>query len=112
MKWGLLWFDDASDDLAAKVTRAVAAFVERYGTVPDSCYVHPSALGNGVKAGMTVAGVQVWGRRETLCHHFWVGPEEKDKRRRRSCARMGTEMPLAIRGELDERCQRSGSYLA
>ena len=84
MKEGLLWYDDSGRDLADKVGQAARRYRKKFGTPPDACYVHPSILkGNGkVKE---VSGIRVMALPSVLRHHFWLGREEK--RRRRKAAR-------------------------
>lgn len=79
MKIGLLWFDDdPKRDLAEKVTRAAERYREKYGTAPDTCYVHTSALsGNGNTANIKVGQIQVATLPSTLLHHLWIGQEEQ-----------------------------------
>ena len=90
MKVGLLWYDDdPGRDLAEKVGRAARRYRQKFGTAPDVCYVHPSALtsassvepsGNG--RVRKVGKVRVAPLPSMLRHHFWVGREEKQQRRR------------------------------
>jgi len=87
MKEGLLWYDDSPGrDLAEKIGRAARRYRQKFGTAPDVCYVHPSALGgwstsdsNGKVQKM--GGVRVSSKPSVLRHHFWVGREEKRRRR-------------------------------
>ena len=87
MKMGLLWYDDdPRRDLAEKIGRAARRYRQKFGTSPDVCYVHPSALsGNGQAAGgrrqgaRKVGGVRVAPLPSVLRHHFWLGQEEKQK---------------------------------
>lgn len=83
MKQGLLWYDDSpGHDLAEKIGRAARRYRKKFGTVPDVCYVHPSALdGNGNGKEQKVGGVRVSSRPSVLRHHFWVGQEEKQRSR-------------------------------
>ena len=78
MKEGLLWYDDSPGrDLAEKVKRAARRYKQKFGTVPDVCYVHSSALDGSVQ---NVDGVRVSSRPTVLRHHFWVGVEEKQQK--------------------------------
>nr|HID14985.1 hypothetical protein [Anaerolineae bacterium] len=82
MKVGLLWYDDDPGcDLAEKIGRAARRYRQKFGTSPDVCYVHPSALsGNGQVR--KVGGVRVAPLPSVLRHHFWLGREEKRRVRR------------------------------
>ncbi len=41
---GLLWYDESSLPLAAKLQRAAVRYREKHGGWPNVCYLHPSAL--------------------------------------------------------------------
>jgi hypothetical protein len=86
MKEGLLWYDDSpGHDLSEKIKRAARRYKQKFGTVPDVCYVHSSALnGNGNGKVQKVGGVRVSSRPTVLRHHFWVGREEKQRPRRKT----------------------------
>lgn len=80
MKVGLLWFDDnPGSDLETKVRRAVAHYERKHGASPDTCYVHPSLLGDNRKVKQ-VGTVVVRPRRATSPNHFWLGREENRER--------------------------------
>jgi hypothetical protein len=73
---GLLWLDaDKKRDLAEKVARAVDRYHYKFGEHPDVCYVHPSALDNGL---IELDGVRVIPATNVLKHHFFVGINGKD----------------------------------
>lgn len=79
MKEGLLWYDDSpGHDLAEKIGRAARRYKQKFGTTPDVCYVHPSAL-NGNGKAHKVGQVRVSSRPSVLRHHFWVGREKKQQ---------------------------------
>ena len=81
MKEGLLWYDDSpGHDLSEKIKRAAQKYKQKFGTVPDVCYVHSSAL-NG--KAQKVGGIRVSSRPTMLRHHFWVGQEKKQHSRRK-----------------------------
>jgi hypothetical protein len=84
MKEGLLWYDDSGRDLADKVGQAARRYRKKFGAPPDACYVHPSVLKDNGKV-KEVSGVRVMALPSVLRHHFWLGREEK--RRRRKAAR-------------------------
>jgi hypothetical protein len=83
MKEGLLWYDDSGRDLAEKVGRAARRYRQKFGAAPDACYVHPSAL-NGNGKMKEVGGVRVMVLPSVLRHHFWLGREEKPRRRKKA----------------------------
>lgn len=58
MQSGLLWYDDDPQrTLEAKIGRAAERYREKYGRLPDTCYVHPQAV--SVADGNGGAAVQV-----------------------------------------------------
>jgi hypothetical protein len=77
MKVGLLWFDDNSrTDLNEKITRAAAHYRKKFGTLPNTCYVHKSCLSDNGKTAK-VGQIQVKALPTVLPHHFWLGQEEQ-----------------------------------
>ena len=81
MKEGLLWYDDnPGRDLAEKIGPAARRYRQKFGTAPEVCYVHPSTLGGNGKVKQ-VGGVRVASLPSVLRHHFWLGREEKRRRR-------------------------------
>jgi len=90
MKVGLLWYDDdPGHDLAEKIGRAARRYRQKFGTSPNICYVHRSALSPSTSSGQApqgetgngkvqkVGGVRVSPSPTVLRHHFWLGREEK-----------------------------------
>ena len=82
MREGLLWYDDdPARDLTEKIGRAARRYRQKFGTSPDVCYVHPSAVsGNG--KGRRVGKLHVAPLPSVLRHHFWLGREEKRRARK------------------------------
>ena len=71
MEEGLLVFDDNPDhNLDTKVALAAARYKRKFGTTPNTCYVHPSAEPAG-----PVGCVEVKPLSTVLKHHFWIGRE-------------------------------------
>ncbi len=76
MREGLLWYDDDPKcDLAAKVGRAAKRYTQKFGTSPNVCYVHPSAISASSPA-RDVDGVRVDSLVTVLRNHLWVGHEQ------------------------------------
>ena len=73
MKEGLLWYDDSSRTLAAKIAPVIRRYREKFGVDPDTCYIHSSVL----DAEQQIGGVRVAPLFTVLRHHFWVGCEER-----------------------------------
>jgi len=78
---GLLWYDDdPGRDLAEKIMRAIRRYQQKFGALPDVCYVHPSTLGGNGKT-QKVGGVSVMAKPTVLRHHFWLGVLKNEKTR-------------------------------
>jgi len=100
MKIGMLWFDnDPHTNLAAKVEKAAAYYITKYGRTPTVCFVHPSMLpaeqaaessetdgaqaakktrskkekAQPVSSGISTAGVEVRTSPSVRPNHFWIG---------------------------------------
>ena len=73
METGMLWFDnDKKSTLEKKVARAAAYYKNKYGQMPNLCFVHPNLLPperQEVKAGR----VEVRGSETMLPNYFWIG---------------------------------------
>ena len=71
--WGLLWYDgDPERPLEEKVRRAAERYVEKFGTAPDTCFVHPSELNGSVM----VDECKVIAHQSVLKNHLWIGEGE------------------------------------
>lgn len=81
MQTGLLWYDsDPHRGLAAKVEDAAQRYQEKFGSVPNTCYVNQAEL-NDQNLAVSLSGAQsgalrVLPARNILPHHFWVGVED------------------------------------
>jgi hypothetical protein len=98
MQTGLLWYDDDPQrPLEAKISLAAERYRDKYGRLPDTCYVHPQAIASRSAGSLQVtchtaaAASQPSGHRtaaaatpsnETvrvvsapniLVNHFWLG---------------------------------------
>jgi hypothetical protein len=71
MREGWLWFDnDQSRTVEEKVRRAAERYREKFGRVPNTCYVHPQAIDD---KELQCGSVRVVAARHVLLHHFWLG---------------------------------------
>ena len=94
MKIGLLWHDDTASSLEEKIRNAVLHYRDKYGQGwPDTCYVHPSALGLADQAEVHVVEerpgredngyfvpectVRVLPSPYVAASYFWIGREER-----------------------------------
>lgn len=77
MDIGMLWYDDTKlRPLDEKVRRAVEYYIAKYGTAPNTCYVHPSLVADD---GCKMHGVSVVGSKTVIKNHFWLGVGTKSK---------------------------------
>ena len=71
MNIGMLWFDnDNKTELTVKIKRAVDYYQQKYGQIPNLCFVHPSMLPANSKPE---AGLELRTTRSVLPNHFWLG---------------------------------------
>jgi hypothetical protein len=82
MKIGMLWFDnDKQTDLTTKIESASIYYFQKYGKLPNICFVHPSMLPkrdnppeNQKEAASYKAGnVEVKSNQSVLPNHLWIG---------------------------------------
>ena len=71
MQPGLLWFDDDPDvDLVKKILNAALFYQERYGLMPDVCFVNPGVLPRTLHMTM---GIEIRPNRQLRPEHLWLG---------------------------------------
>lgn len=76
MQVGMLWLDDSKQrSLAEKVDRAAAYYEEKYGRLPQLCYVNVAAVD---EVGEQVGAVMVRPLPTILRNYFWLGEKDKD----------------------------------
>ena len=78
MNIGMLWFDnDPKAEITLKIERAAAYYHQKYGRIPNLCFIHPSMLNNGSHqpaAGRAKNGnIELRTSRSVLPNHFWIG---------------------------------------
>jgi hypothetical protein len=73
MNTGMLWFDNSSKtDLKTKVIQAATYYRDKYGAVPNRCFVHPSML-SAKQKDMKVGRVEIKADGTVLPHHLFMG---------------------------------------
>lgn len=95
MDVGLLWYDnDPRRALEDKIGLAARRYRERYGRWPDTCYVHPLALGQaedplslGGSLGNGASPIRVISAPNVLVHHLWLGESAGEAAKEASPAR-------------------------
>jgi len=69
MPWGLLWYaaDGALED---RIQRAAVRYMEKYGSKPNTCFVHPELLRGEM---FNMPGYRVIPHHTVLKDHLWIG---------------------------------------
>lgn len=78
MLMGMLWFDnDPHRSIAAKVEEAARRYRDKFGSVPNTCYVNRAVL-NGQELDVPFEGrtLRVVPATNVLADHFWIGKED------------------------------------
>ena len=77
MRSGLLWYDnDSRRALADKIGQAAQRYHEKYGSWPNTCYVHPQTVAGLDEKDLQVSRpttIRVVSASNVLRHHFWLG---------------------------------------
>lgn len=71
LRSGMLWYDDTSGrSLAKKIERATQYYEQKYGQVPNICYVPTEELSQNLSLdnGLTVRPAE-----DLLPKHLWLG---------------------------------------
>lgn len=77
---GMLWLDNSSLTLAAKIRKAAQYYQKKYGRAPELCLVNPSMLSSGAGNLGAEIGITVRPYRPVLPGHMWLGIEEMPSR--------------------------------
>ena len=72
MKSGLLWYDNSSKSITAKIEDAVRRYKEKFGTMPDTCFVNPRDLDAEEKPHVEIK-LDVAGKATIMPNHIWLG---------------------------------------
>lgn len=88
MNIGMLWFDnDPKSAFNTKVQRAANYYQNKYGRLPNICFVHPSMLAEDRKKGEESQAIEVSSNSvdlqvktspSVLPNHFWIGVNGKN----------------------------------
>lgn len=85
MEIGMLWFDnDKKASIPSKVEKAARYYHNKYGVIPDLCYVHPKTVKgeNGGKGrsrkkvsqeSIKIGKILVLKNEKIQPDHFWIG---------------------------------------
>jgi len=78
MNIGMLWFDnDPKAEIDTKIKRAADYYHNKYGVIPNLCFIHPSMVNNASlrtqDEKMSSGDIEVRTSRTVLPNHFWIG---------------------------------------
>jgi hypothetical protein len=74
MEYGMMWFDDnPKTPLTDKIEQAVNYYHQKYGHIPDLCFVNPLMLKQPIER---TAGIAVHPSHSILLWHFWIGKDD------------------------------------
>ncbi len=77
MKTGMLWFDnDPKTDLETKINKAARYYQNKYGQIPNLCFVHPSML---AEKNYKTPSLEIRSSSKVLPHHLWLGIRNNEK---------------------------------
>jgi len=78
MNIGMLWYDnDKNSELNSKIQRAATYYQNKYGAIPNVCFVHPSMLGTPIQVNdekcLESGSILIRTSSSVLPNHFWIG---------------------------------------
>lgn len=80
MRTGMLWLDnEPTSDLELKLDRAVKYYLQRYGQLPNLCFVHPSLLDQASSSPspmMDIQGIEILPSQRLEPEQLWLGYKE------------------------------------
>lgn len=91
MDYGLLWYDgDPQRPLEDKIERAVQRYCDKFGRLPNTCYVHSEPAKEeaqekprwACRLSDPAAVIHVVSAPNVLLNHFWVGECAKNGQRK------------------------------
>jgi hypothetical protein len=75
MNIGMLWFDGQGEkDVHPRVQAAARYYRDKYGRMPNVCFLHPSMMSDPKKT--RVDGVDLRTSSSILRGHLWLGVDE------------------------------------
>ena len=69
MKSGLLWYDNSTQDMTAKILQAAARYQQKFGVKPDTCFVNPKDAPHTA----SVQGIHIKSKHTIMPNHIWLG---------------------------------------
>lgn len=72
MKSGLLWFDGSQKPIASKIEEAARRYKEKFGILPDTCFVNPRDLETETRAKPNLK-INIASKATIMPNHIWLG---------------------------------------
>lgn len=72
MKSGLLWFDGSKKPIASKIEDAARRYQEKFGILPDTCFVNPRDLETEARARPNLK-INIASKATIMPNHIWLG---------------------------------------
>ena len=72
MKSGLLWFDGSKKPIASKIEDAARRYKEKFGTLPDTCFVNPRDVETEKQAKPNLK-INIAGKATIMPNHIRLG---------------------------------------
>ena len=71
MRSGLLWYDNSAKPLTEKIQGAAKRYCEKFGVMPDTCFVNPNDLPQ--PAPTTHDNITIATKITIMPNHVWLG---------------------------------------
>lgn len=72
MKSGLLWYDNSSKSITAKIEAAAKRYQEKFGIKPDTCFVNPRDMEPQNKEKPSFK-IHITAKSTIMPNHIWLG---------------------------------------
>ncbi len=78
MKSGLLWFDGSQKPITSKIEDAARRYQEKFGRLPDTCFVNPRDFDNDTRGKLAWQDKQnlkinIASKATIMPNHIWLG---------------------------------------
>lgn len=82
MRSGLLWYDNSAKSLTEKIQGAAKRYNQKFGVMPDTCFVNPSDVNENTPASMNAlsgaagaveAQIAIGTKATIMPNHLWLG---------------------------------------
>jgi hypothetical protein len=75
MEIGMMWrVNNTAESLTDKIKEAADYYSNKYGSVPDTCFINPAML---KESQVEIVGISIRPYRPILPNCLWIGNEDK-----------------------------------